>query len=142
MYEILEGIERVVEQIKIDAAAECERIAQEAAEECARIRAQYAQTEQDEYWKMLGTGAKETEKRVGQLNDLASQESKKQVLATQQEMIDATFDLAQEKLLNLSKREYAAILERHSIKSDCMPDALIARFKEELSPEVSAALFE
>ena len=138
----MNGIENVIARIKAESAAECEDIAQKSVEDCERIRAEYAQAEQDEYWKYLGAGAKDTEKRLEQLNDLAAQESKKQVLVTQQEMVEAAFALAAEKLRKLPGDEYQAILLRLNMKADASPSALLAKYKEKLSPSVLAALFD
>lgn len=137
----MNGIENIIERISAQSAAECDEIAQNALEECERVRADYAKMEQDEYWKRLAAGAKEAEQRLEQLNNLADQESKKQVLLTQREMADAAFDLAARKLLELPAGEYSALLESLGIDGDCDAYALVARYKEELMPDVMVSLF-
>lgn len=138
----MNGIEGIIEYIKLQSAAECEAITAEAAQECERIRTEYARTEQDEYWKYLGIGAKETEQRLAQLNDLAEQEAKKQVFITQQEMVEAAFTLAAGKINELPGEEYSGLLEKLGVESDCGAEALVGRYKEELYAEVMAALFD
>ena len=138
----MNGIEAVISKIKTETAAECEEIAKKAAEECARITAEYSKKEQDEYWKYLGEGAKETEKRLEQLSDLADQESKKQIIATREEMAEAAFALATEKLENMPENEYAALAAKHGMAPGAAPAELVAKYKEKLSRVVASALFD
>lgn len=138
----MNGIDGMVSRIRADSEARCDEIARKAAEECESIRIDYAQTEQDEYWRFLSASAKEMEQRMEQLNDLASQESKKQIHATQQELLDAAFDLAVEKLLELPGEKYLEILAGLNIESDCTASDLVGRSKERLSPLVMEALFD
>jgi vacuolar-type H+-ATPase subunit E/Vma4 len=104
------GIEKIIAHIKAESEAECERIDHAAAEECGRIREKYIQAERDEYEKLMNAGTKEAERRLERLRSLAVLEAKKQVLATQHEMIDAAFELAAKKLCSLP--EYAMFLAR------------------------------
>jgi len=137
----MNGIDKVIDHIKSEAAALSEEITRSAAEQCERLRAQYAQTEQDEYWKSIDAGTKEAERRMERLNTLAEMESNKQILATQQEMITEAFELAAKKLSELHKADYAALLNRLSMKSGTSPEDVVARYKSELSPRVASALF-
>lgn len=138
----MNNIEKLISRIKAEANAECENIEQNSIEECARIRAQYAQTEQDEYWKYLGAGAKETEKRLAQLNELAEQESTKQLQMTKQEMVEAAFALAAEKLRNLPENELNELLAKHGAAAGAAPGELVEKYKEKLKRTVTAALFD
>ncbi|MDR0491631.1 MAG: hypothetical protein LBH28_10360 [Oscillospiraceae bacterium] len=108
----MNGIEKILEHIKSESAAECNAIAQSAAEECERIRAEYAQTEQDEYRELVNNGAREAERKLERQSSLAALESKKLVLATQQEMIAAAFELAATLILKLPEREYIEFLAK------------------------------
>ena len=113
----MNGIEKIIEHIKAKSAAECQAISKSAEDECARIRAEYKQAEQDEYWKAMGAGTKEAERRLERLNSLAALESKKKVLATQQEMIAEAFEHAAKKLLSLPETEYIAFLAKLACKA-------------------------
>jgi len=137
----MNGLDRVIDYIKSEAAAQCEEITRYAAEECARLKSEYAQTEQDEYWKSIDVGTKEAERRMERLNTLAEMESNKQILATQQEMISEAFELAAKKLSELHKADYAALLNRLGMKSGTKPEEIVARYKNELSPRVASVLF-
>ena len=108
----MNGIEKIIEFIKSESAAECEAIEAAAVTECGRIREKYAKSEQDEYWRILNTGTKDAELRLKRLNGLARLQAKKRILATQQEMISHAFNLAVERLLQLSDSEYIDLLAR------------------------------
>jgi V/A-type H+-transporting ATPase subunit E len=108
----MKGIEKILEHISSESAAECDAIAKGAAEECERIRAEYARAEQDEYWELINGGTREAERRLERMGSLAALESKKLVLATQQEMIAAAFDLAAKRILGLPEREYIDFLAK------------------------------
>lgn len=108
----MNGIEKIVEHIKARSAEECEEIAKSADEECAKIHEKCARAEQDEYWKLVASGKRELDLRSERLEGLAALEAKKSILAVQQEMMAAAFELAAEKILNLPEREYVAFLVR------------------------------
>ena len=108
----MNGIEKILEHISSESASECAAIANDAAEECERVRAEYAKAEQDQYWAMVNDGTKEAERRLERLTSLAALESKKHVLATQQDMIVAAFELAAKKLVELPQAEYIEFLAK------------------------------
>jgi len=138
----MQGLENIIAYIKSESDAECGAIAKEAIEECDRIRDDYARSEQDEYWKYLSAGAKDTEHRLEQLNNLAAQEAKKLIVSTQQKMIDAAFELAAQKLSELPEHELNELRARLGVEADCGADALVGRYKDELAPDVAAILFD
>ena len=108
----MNGIEKILEHISSESATECAAIAKDAADECERVRAEYAKAEQDQYWELVNNGTKEAERRLERMNSLAALESKKHVLATQQDMIVAAFDLAANKLLDLPDSDYVEFLAK------------------------------
>ena len=110
----MNGIEKILEHIKSESGAECEAIRRAAAEECDRIDAEYAAAEQDEYKKLLNAGTSEAQRRLERLSSLAALESKKHVLATQQEMVAEAFEYAAKKLLELPDSDYIEFLARHA----------------------------
>ena len=108
----MNGIEKILEHISSESASECAAIAKDASEECERVRAEYAKAEQDQYWMMVNDGTKEAERRLERLTSLAALESKKHVLATQQDMIVAAFELAATKLVELPEADYIEFLAK------------------------------
>ena len=110
----MNGIEKILTHIKSESDAECEAIAATAAKECERIRAEYSKMEQDEYWKLVNTGAKEAERRLERLGSLAVLESKKHVLMTQQEMVTEAFEHAAKALIGLPENDYVRFLAKQA----------------------------
>ena len=110
----MNGIEKILAHIKSESEAECAEIERAAAEECERIRSEYAKTEQDEYRKLMDAGASEADRLLERLGSLAALESKKHVLATQQEMVSEAFECAAKKLLELPKNEYVRFLAKQA----------------------------
>ena len=142
MTERMTGIDKVVDYIKSETAAECLPISESCTAECRRLREVYFQAEQDAYWKVLGVGTKEAEQRLGELSRLAATEANRQIDALQQEMVGEAFSLAAEKLRDLPPDEFTKLLSKINAGKDNTPDSLVASFREELSHEVSTFLFE
>jgi len=138
----MRNIEKITEYIKTQTIAECEEISRTAAEDCERIRAEFNQAERDEYWKFIDIGTKEAERRLESLKELAAAEAKKQIDALQTEMLDEAFTLAAGQFLGLPGADYKKILKKLGIDTECGPDALLARYKDELTPDVISALFD
>ena len=108
------GIEKILAHIKSQSDAECGEIRRASDEECERIRSEYANAERDDYRKLINEGTQNADRRLERLNSLAVLESKKQVLATQQEMVSAAFEHAAKKLLELPDNVYSAFLARYA----------------------------
>ena len=67
-----------------------------ATRHCAAIRAENEKRAQDEYWKLVREGVKDTEQRVQRLDRTARLEAKKSILDMKQEAVSRAFDLAKE----------------------------------------------
>lgn len=138
---MMNGIDNIITNIRSEAELHCSELNAKASEECERIRAGYAQAEQDEYWSRIDAGTKDIERRMERLNTLAEMEANKQLLATQQEMIAEAFALAAKKISELPEDEYARLIERLDLKPGSKAEDVVARYKNELYPRVSSALF-
>jgi len=138
----MNNIEKIIEYIKAQNIAECEDISQTAADECEHIHAEFARLEQDEYWKAIDVGTKETEQRLESLKELAAAEAKKQIDSLHNEMLDEAFALAAQKLLALPKGDFDALLIRLGTPPGISPDALLSRYRAELAPDVISTLFD
>ena len=136
------GIEKITEYIKTASEAECEEITRNSIEECERIRTEYSRSEQDEYWRSINNGSKETEQRLSSLGNLASAEANKQIAALQEEMLDQAFALAAKKLLELPGSEYAELRKKFGADPDINAEALVESYRDELSQSVISELFE
>ena len=138
----MDNLDSLIGYIKAKSETECMEIAQAAAVECKRVRAGYSKTEQDEYWKFIDAGSKETERRLERLNSLAGIEANKQILATQQEMVAKAFSLAALKIQELPEAEFAALIKRLRLKANSTAGEIVEKFEKLLSPTITAMLFD
>ena len=141
-HELMDGLDKILEYIRAQTAAQCAEISNDAAMQCKQIRADYSRLEQDEYWEHINIGSKETEHRHEKLRNLAAMESKKKLLATQQEMVDEAFALAAKKLLELPEREYSRIRKRLGMDTQCSAEDIVEKYRTELSLKVVSTLFD
>ena len=110
----MNGIEKITARIRADAEAECAAIRAESEERCAAIRAENERAAQEEYWRLVREGVKDTEQRVQRLGRTARLEAKKSVLNMKQEAVTRAFYLAREKLAGLPEADYVAFLAREA----------------------------
>ena len=138
----MERLRKILEYINEQSEAECGEVLKNAREECERTRIGYARLEQEEYWKYINSGSKESEHRLEQLHNLASMESRKQLLSTQEEMVNEAFTLAANKLMELPEQEYAKLLARLDFEDTCNAEDLVVRYRNELALKVASVLFD
>lgn len=106
----MEGIERIIDHITSTSLSDCEYILDSAELECDRIRKEFSKTIESEHKKIVAAGKNEAQRRLQRLCNLAELESKKQVLATQQEMLCEVFKLAAESFRLLPQERYISFL--------------------------------
>ena len=138
----MQQFEKILQHIKTESERECKAVAVNANNECNSIRSEYSKKEQDAYWNYVNNGSLEIEKRTKQLTGLAAEEAKKMVHTTQQEMLDKVLYLTAKKLSALPSRKYNEILEKLGIEQGLKPEFLVEQFREDLTPSVTAALFD
>ena len=108
----MKGTEKIIAHIRADAQAQADAIIAQAEQQCAAIREEYEAKARDRYNARLRAGVKACEDRVDSMDRIAQMEAKKGVLALKQEMVAKSFELAQEKLVNLPEAEYVAFLAK------------------------------
>ncbi|NLA86750.1 MAG: hypothetical protein GX847_05595 [Clostridiales bacterium] len=108
----MNGIQRIIDRIEADAAAERAQILSEAEARCAEIGAQYTETAQAEYQKVITDGEKMVKQRLERQDSAAAIEAKKQILAAKQEMVSAAFERAVRLLSELPDAQYTKLLAR------------------------------
>ena len=113
----MNGIEKITARIRADAEAECAAIRAESEERCAAIRAENERAAQEEYWRLVREGVKDTEQRVQRLGRTARLEAKKSVLNMKQEAVSRAFDLAKDKIAELPERDYVGFLARQAAEA-------------------------
>ena len=138
----MENIEKIIEYINTQTIMECKEIIQGAQDESERIRASYYRDEQDEYWKAINAGSKESELRLRSLNALASEEANKKVEALRREMLHEALMLAATKLSELPSDEFKKILKKAGVSSDLSCEEFVLGYEERLSASVMSALFD
>ena len=110
----MKGIDKITSRIIADAEAECRDVKRESDERCAAVRAENEKRAQDEYWKLVREGVKDTEQRVQRLDRTARLEAKKSILNMKQEAVSRAFELAKDKIAELPERDYIGFLAREA----------------------------
>ena len=113
----MKGIDKITSRIIADAEAECRDVKRESDERCAAVRAENEKRAQDEYWRLVREGVKDTEQRVQRIDRAARLEAKKSVLNMKQEAVSRAFDLAKDKIAELPERDYVAFLAREAAEA-------------------------
>ena len=113
----MKGIDKITSRIIADAEAECRDDKRESDERCAAVRAENEKRAQDEYWRLVREGVKDTEQRVQRMDRTARLEAKKSVLNMKQEAVSRAFDLAKDKIAELPERDYVAFLAREAAEA-------------------------
>ena len=106
----MNGIEKIIDRISGDAQAEIDAVLNQAKAEAAEITARYEAQAKAETDDILARGKRAAAEREERLVSVAQLECRKAQLAAKQEVIDASFKLALEKLLALPEDKYVALL--------------------------------
>ena len=138
----MQGIDKILEHIRAESEKECKDIALKANEESLRIRSVYSQKEQDAYWECVNKGSKEIEKRVESLSELAHDQAKKLLDATEQDALDDVLALTAKKLSALPSGKYNELLDKLGVEQGCRPEYLVEQYRDELKASVISALFD
>ena len=110
----MNGIEEITARITAEAEAECQAIRAESDKKCAEIRAENDKKAQEEYWRLVREGVKDTEQRVQRMARTAALEAKKSVLSMKQEAVSRAFGEAQKLIAALPEADYVAFLAREA----------------------------
>lgn len=106
----MKGLDKIIERIRADAAAEIDAIRAEGEAKAAEITAGYAAQAEE----ASRTEAEKSRLAVQTLAERGSRadamDQSKAVLAAKQQCIDEAFDLAANKLRSLPREEYVAVL--------------------------------
>lgn len=113
----MKGIDKITSRIIADAEAECAAIKQESDGRIEAARAEAEKKAQDEYWRLVREGVKDTEQRVQRLDRTARLEARKSVLNMKQEAVSKAFELAKDRIAELPERDYVAFLAREAAEA-------------------------
>ena len=104
----MDGITKITERILAEADAACTEISEKAAKRCDAIRAEYEQKAEEAYNSVIAKGSTEIELDAQRYVRNAQMDARKEVLSLKQDMIDAAFAAARDKIVNMPKNEYTA----------------------------------
>ena len=113
----MKGIDRITSRILADAEAECAALKKESDARIEAIRAENEKRAQDEYWRLVREGVKDTEQRVQRMDRTARLEAKKSVLNMKQEAVSRAFELARDRIAELPERDYVGFLARQAAEA-------------------------
>jgi len=113
----MNGIEKIIDRISGDAQAEIDAVLNQAKAEAAEITARYEAQAKAEAEEILARGKRAAAEREERLVSVAQLECRKAQLAAKQEVIDASFKLALEKLLALPQDEYVSLLAKLAVQA-------------------------
>ena len=113
----MKGIDKITSRILADAEAECAAVRKESDERIAAVKAEAEKKAQDEYWRLVREGVKDTEQRVQRMDRTARLEAKKSVLNMKQEAVSRAFELARDRIAELPERDYVGFLARQAAEA-------------------------
>ncbi|HIS67471.1 MAG TPA: hypothetical protein IAC18_07885 [Candidatus Scatomorpha merdipullorum] len=113
----MKGIDKITSRILADAEAECAAVRKESDERCAAIKAEAEKKAQEEYWRLVREGVKDTEQRVQRMDRTARLEARKSVLNMKQEAVSRAFELARDRIAELPERDYVGFLARQAAEA-------------------------
>ena len=106
----MKGTEKIIAHIAADADAQVGTILAEAEAKCADIKAKYEEEASRLYSDRIREGVKACQDQEDGALRISRMEARKSVLAVKQEMVEKSFDLAQEKIVSLPEDRYVAFL--------------------------------
>ena len=106
----MKGTEKIIAHIAADANAQAGAILAEAEAKCADIKAKYEEEASRLYSDRIREGVKACQDQEDGALRISRMEARKSVLAVKQEMVEKSFDLAQEKIVSLPEDRYVAFL--------------------------------
>lgn len=118
----MKGTEKIIAHIQADAKAEADAILAEAAKQCAEIKKDYDNKASAAYDEKLSRGKKAQDDISESRTRIAHMESKKDLLALKQEMVNTSFEKAREMILNLSDEDYKKFLTKLIVRSNPVGD--------------------
>ena len=145
----MNGIEKITARIEADALNTAAGIRESAAAEAEEIKNAFLKEAESVKKGILERGAVKAKEREEGLISLAQMETKKMVLAAKQEVMDAAFEMAAEKLRNMPKADKLAKLTELALKAVSTGEEKLvlgekdkADFGKELISAVNAKLKE
>ena len=106
----MNGIEKITARIEQETQSEIDRVLEDARKKAGEIAAKYQIQADSERNELAARNEKNAVEREERLVSVAQMESRKVILAAKQEMVEKAYQRAEEKLRNLSDRDYVEVL--------------------------------
>ncbi len=106
----MNGIEAILARIRSDGEHRAAEIREKTAAECAAITARYEKEAEALKAQLAEKNARSAQDREERLVDAAHMEAGKRMLEERQNLLDATYDAALQKLCTLPEAEYVDVL--------------------------------
>lgn len=113
----MDGIEKITQRILEDVRREAAQIADQAAQKAQEIRSRYDAQAQQETAAILSRGEKVAAERLERLESAAGLERRKMELAAKQQVLEEAFQKALDDLCQLPEPEYIALLAALAVKA-------------------------
>lgn len=118
----MDGITKITERIMAEANAACAEISEKSAQRCEAIRSEYGTKAEDAYAELVSKGRTEIDIAAQRYVRNAQINSRKDILALKQDMIDSVFAAAKEKICSMPAKEYTAWLVSLVTEAACSGD--------------------
>ena len=115
----MKGTEKIIAHIQADAKAQADEILARAESRCAEIKAEYDAKAREAYSGKIREGVKACEEKLTNSTKLAEMESRKDILALKQELMNAAFDRARDFMLSLPEDSYLELLVTLAVRGAC-----------------------
>ena len=135
----MKGIEKITGRILAEAEADAAAVKAEAEEKAAGIKAEYEEQARRIYDEKLETGRTEAAAAADRKSRAAILQSRKDVLATKQRLIDQAYARAKEAILAMPEEDYVAFLADKAVKASVSGTEKIvfnAADREKVGPKV------
>ena len=110
-------IDKITQRIKADAENDVAQIRAQSVTDCLETENKYNVQAQKEYENLVAADRQTAQQRADRVVLSANAESKRQILAFKQDMVEKTFEQAVSTLLNLPEDKYVELLALLSAKA-------------------------
>ncbi len=108
----MNGINKITDRIIAEAQAEISAMQEDTAARCRDIKEACSKQAQDEYWRIMREGTKDSELQAQRLAGAAALEAKKSILAMKQDAVSGVLDESIDRICGLPEAEYVDFLAK------------------------------
>lgn len=138
----MKGLDKIIERIEADSAAECAAIAEGALAEAERIKAEYADKKAAAEAEIAERTEREAEAIITRAKSSAAMTRRNVISGERSRNVGRAYEKAKEALLSLPRDKYAALLTRLAVAAVKRHTELALERRERYGETVDAASFE